>query len=206
MFGHEDWDFFLKLAAAGIRGEPARGKTLLYRKEFFTRSDLVEWTGTSYHREQAGRHPSLIADPSDTARPSPQSMRVKAHWAPAVSLIALSPFSVNQPAWRLVSAATGHQRFRDFELLVSLDAELDEVAGVTIRPLARRLDGSPAEQLERAFELARGRHVVLTYGALPDLLADPGVSNVSCGFSSDRARVFSAWRTVKHQTPPVCHL
>ena len=107
VFGHEDWDFFLKLAAAGIRGEPARGKTLLYRKEFFTRSDLVEWTGTSYHREQAARHPGLIADPSDASRPSPQSMRLKAHWAPAVSLIALSPFSVNQPAWRLVSAAQG---------------------------------------------------------------------------------------------------
>jgi glycosyltransferase involved in cell wall biosynthesis len=174
VFGHEDWDFFLKLAAAGVVGEPARGKTLLYRKEGFTRSDLVEWTGTTYHTEQAERHPTLMPKTAGTARPSPQSMRVKAHWAPTVSFVALAPLAVAEPAWRAVWERVARQRCRDFELLVALDSELEEVGGVTIRPLPGRLASSPAEQLERALELARARHVVLTYAALPDLLADPG--------------------------------
>ena len=54
--GHEDWDFVLSLAEQGIRGEPARTKTLLHRKRGFSRSDLVEAT-VPFGEVLAARHP-----------------------------------------------------------------------------------------------------------------------------------------------------
>jgi glycosyltransferase involved in cell wall biosynthesis len=173
VFGHEDWDFFLRLASFGIQGEPARTKTLLYRKEGFTRSDLVEWTGSTYHAEQVERHPDLMPSDRPYVAPSRKSVRLKAQWAPAVSIVALSPFELTEEAWRAASAGLAAQRLRDFELLVALDGEPPD-AGLPIRRLPSRLAPEPAEQLAYALELARGRHLLLTNGGLPDLLADGG--------------------------------
>jgi glycosyltransferase involved in cell wall biosynthesis len=173
VFGHEDWDFFLQLATLGVRGEPARGKTLLYRKEGFTRSDLVEWTGSPFHAGLADRYPTLFPTRFDNERAARAGVGVKARWAPALSLIAIAPFKVASPAWEATRAGIRVQQFCDFELLLPLDCDPDEEEnGPAIRRLSTRL--GPAELLAHALEVSRGRHVMLTTRALPDLLCDPG--------------------------------
>jgi glycosyltransferase involved in cell wall biosynthesis len=175
VFGHEDWDFFLQLAAQGIHGEPARTKTLLYRKEGFTRSDLVEWTGAPFHVELARRHPTLFPTDTPDGRLSDPITRVKAQWAPALSLIAIAPLEVRSPAWETVRSRLRSQQCRDFEVLVSLDRDPhDDGNGPPIRRLPNRLDERQAEALTHALQMSRGRHLLITTGALPDLLCDPG--------------------------------
>ena len=175
VFGHEDWDFFLQLAERGIHGEPARGKTLLFRKEGFTRSDLVEWTGSPFHRELAGRHPTMFSTDVPDGRAFGASVRLKAQWGPAVSLIAIDPLEVLGVAWATVQARLGAQQFHDFELLVPLDRDPQyDRSGPPIRRLPIRLGDSPAESLVHALEMSRGRHAIVTTSALPDLLCDPG--------------------------------
>ncbi len=175
VFGHEDWDFYLQLVEHGIQGEPARGKTLLYRKEGFTRSDLVEWTGSPFHLELAERHSSLFSadDLNDDA--FERRMNLKARWAPALSLIAIAPLELGGVAWEAVSAGLSAQHFTDFELLVPLDRDLyHNGTGPPIRRLPTRLGDCPAEILAHALEVSRGRHVMVTTSALPDVLCDPG--------------------------------
>ena len=173
VFGHEDWDFFLQLATRGVVGEPARGKTLLYRKEGFTRSDLVEWTRAPFHAELADRHPALFPTRFSNERASPVGVGVKARWAPALSLIAITPFTVAGPAWETARERIRAQQFCDFELLVAIDRDVDDDGnGPAICRLPGRL--GPADLLAHALEVSRGRHVMLTARALPDLLCDPG--------------------------------
>lgn len=175
VFGHEDWDFFLQLAEHGIQGEPARGKTLLYRKEGFTRSDLVEWTGSPFHLQLAARHPALFSIDAPGDGETDPVLRVKAPSAPAVSLIAIGPLETSGVAWETAYAGMQAQKFRDFELLAPLDCDLHyDGGGPPIRSLPTRLSDSPAECLAHALELSRGRHVIVTTAALPDLLGDPG--------------------------------
>ncbi|MHB2000814.1 MAG: glycosyltransferase [Solirubrobacteraceae bacterium] len=175
VFGHEDWDFYLQLATRGVHGEPARGKTLLYRKEGFTRSDLVEWTGPPFQAGLAARHPALFPTRARDEPASRTGLGLKARWAPALSLISIAPFDVAGPAWELTQAALREQRFGDFELLVTLDRDLDiDESEPPIRNLPARLAARPADALAHAVELSRGRHLLLTGRALPDLLCDPG--------------------------------
>jgi glycosyltransferase involved in cell wall biosynthesis len=173
VFGHEDWDFFLQLALRGVHGEPARGKTLLYRKEGFTRSDLVEWTGSPMDARLADRYPAFFPTRFPNERASRVGVALKARWAPALSLIAIAPLEVASPAWEAARAGLLAQQFCDFEVLVPLDRDLDEgESGPAIRRLPTQL--GPAELLAHALEVSRGRHVMLTSRALPDLLCDPG--------------------------------
>jgi glycosyltransferase involved in cell wall biosynthesis len=175
VFGHEDWDFFLTLAEHGIHGEPARGKTMLYRKEGFTRSDLVEWTGSPFRLEATARHPRLFStDTADQPKSAP-STSLKAQWAPSLSLIALAPLGAADMAWETALARLEEQVFTDFELLVPLDREMTyRTQGPPVRVLPARLTARPAELLAHALEVGRGRNVLITGHALPDLLCDPG--------------------------------
>jgi glycosyltransferase involved in cell wall biosynthesis len=175
VFGHEDWDFFLQLAGRGIHGEPARSKTLLYRKEGFTRSDLVEWTGSTFHGNLAARHPGLFPKYQADERASGWNVGLKARWAPALSLIAIAPLDVGAPAWEAVQARLATQQFRDFELLVVLNRDVaDKQDGPVVRRLPKELGDDPAACLAHALEMSRARHILLTTRALPDLLSDPG--------------------------------
>jgi glycosyltransferase involved in cell wall biosynthesis len=171
VFGHEDWDFFLQLAGRGIQGEPARTKTLLYRKEGFTRSDLVEWTGAPFHDAPTTRHSTAASD----GRLRDPITPLKARWAPALSLIAISPLETFSPAWEIIRSRLRSQRCRDFEVLVTVDRDpQNDGLGPPIRRLPTRLGARPAEALTHALEMSRGRHVMITTGALPDVLCDPG--------------------------------
>jgi glycosyltransferase involved in cell wall biosynthesis len=173
VLGHEDWDFFLQLAARGVSGEPARGKTLLYRKEGFTRSDLVEWTRAPFHVNLADRHPGLFPTRVSNEPASPVGVGMKARYAPALSLITIAPFAVGSPGWEAARDRLGAQQYRDFELLVAIDRDVDDNGG---GPPIRRLPVGlgRAELLAHALEVSRGRHLMLTARALPDLLCDPG--------------------------------
>lgn len=175
VFGHEDWDFFLQLAEHGIHGEPARGKTMLYRKEGFTRSDLVEWTGSPFHFEAASRHPRLFAGVlADGLEPAPRTI-IKSRWAPALSLITLTPFEASDMAWEAARAGLSEQMLEDLELLAPVAREpAQEQSGPAIRALPVRLAVRPAELLAHALEVSRGRNLIVTARALPDLLGDRG--------------------------------
>jgi glycosyltransferase involved in cell wall biosynthesis len=173
VFGHEDWDFFLQMAIRGVHGEPARGKTLLYRKEGFTRSDLVEWTGSASDVALADRYPTFFPSRLTNERASRVGVGVKARWAPALSVIAVTPFEVDSPAWEVARARMRTQQFSDFELIVALDRDVDDdESGPPIRRLPTGL--GLAESLAHGLEISRGRHVMLTRRALPDVLRDAG--------------------------------
>jgi glycosyltransferase involved in cell wall biosynthesis len=76
--GHEDWEFVLRLAARGVRGEAAHGPTVLYRKWGFNRSDLVDHAGE--------RFDELLAEISPFRG---REAEVKALESPALSIIVL---------------------------------------------------------------------------------------------------------------------
>jgi glycosyltransferase involved in cell wall biosynthesis len=205
VFGHEDWDFFLALAEHGIHGEPARGKTMLYRKEGYTRSDLVEWTGSPFRLEATARHPRLFStDTADRPRSAP-STSLKAQWAPALSLIVIAPLQASGMAWETALARLEGQVFVDFEVLVTLDREMaDRPRGPSVRVLPARLARRPAELLTHALEVSRGRNVLVTSRALPDLLCDPGsIERIVRLLERRRRKTAFCFADVRNeQTPP----
>ena len=79
VFGHEDWDLLLQLAELGVYGQPAVGPTFLYRRRGFSRLNAVEYGPDSFQEAIKRRHPALYG-----ARD-----RIKARWAPAVSVLLL---------------------------------------------------------------------------------------------------------------------
>ena len=81
VFGHEDWDIVLQLAERGVSGEVAHGPTFKYRRRGFSRVNAVEYGPESFHDEIERRHPALFA-PAARAR-------IKARWAPALSVVLL---------------------------------------------------------------------------------------------------------------------
>ena len=58
-----------QLADRGVRGEPAHGKTLLYRKHGFTRSDSVEYAAECFHLGIAARQALQRIDRQLTVHP-----------------------------------------------------------------------------------------------------------------------------------------
>ncbi len=166
VWGHEDWDFALSLAERGIYGEPARTKTLLYRKRGFTRNELVE-TSVAFGDVVAARHPKLYDS----------RVQIKALWNPAVTLIALDPTpgEREEPPIELVSAATA-QSCPDFELIIRTSHEFRETElGRRLRRVPSALARSRAQSLAQGLEIARGRYVLAAYGSPAELLVDPAL-------------------------------
>jgi glycosyltransferase involved in cell wall biosynthesis len=143
VLGHEDWDFVLTLAEHGIYGEPARTKTLLCRRQGFTRNDLVE-ANIPFSEDVAARHPALYS----------RRAALKAQWNPALTVIALDA-APGRGDERLAAARAG-QTCGDFELLAP-----------------REPADSRAVALARGIRVARGRYVLAAYGSPAELLADP---------------------------------
>ena len=138
VLAHEDWDFVLTLAEHGIYGEPADTKTLLCRRHGFSRNDLIE-ANTPSGDVVARRHPELYG----------RRTEIKAHWNPALSMIALDAEA---------GESFARQTCIDFELLHPWNAEP--------RP------GSRGAALASALRHARGRYVLACYGPPSELLAD----------------------------------
>lgn len=108
VLGHEDWEFVLRLAAHGIRGERAKAPTLLYRKWGFNRSDAVDHAHTPFDEELKEISPF-----------AGHEEEVKAAESPALSIAFLRPLS--DPGG--VAAKLAAQSSIDAELLAAAEGE-----------------------------------------------------------------------------------
>lgn len=155
--GHEDWEFALRMAAHGVRGEPAHGPTVRYRKWGFNRSDTVDHDSEDF----AG---GFLAEQKLF---DGREREIKAREMPALSIVALESADESESADLL--AALARQTCIDCELVA-------DVAGAAAPggPALRRFPaGDPAETLQRGIGAARGSFIVLTAGTGADLLRHP---------------------------------
>jgi glycosyltransferase involved in cell wall biosynthesis len=167
--GHEDWDLVLSLAEHGIYGEAANGRSLLYRKHGFTRSDLVNDAGQPFRDIVADRHPQLFD--------SHARVRIKGEWNPALSVIAVDPLEelVDNALSALIGDAVV-QSCADFEVVLRTGHELGPtLLGPRLRRIPAALARSRGEALRQGLETSRGRWVLAVYGAVSEVLADPGL-------------------------------
>jgi Glycosyl transferase family 2 len=104
VLGHEDWEFVLRLAAHGIRGEAAKAPTLLYRKWGFNRSDTVDHAHTPFDEELKEISPF-----------AGHEEEVKAAESPALSIACLRPL-IDPEA---VASKLAAQSSLDVELLAA---------------------------------------------------------------------------------------
>jgi glycosyltransferase involved in cell wall biosynthesis len=159
--GHEDWDFVLRLAAHGIRGEAAHGPTIRYRKWGFNRSDIVDHA------------PDHFLD-DVLAKTSPfkgREAQVKAQESPALSIVALSSIDLGSDPGRDLAARLTEQRCIDLELVAGFEGAWP---GAEVGPSVRRYDGDePGDGLRQSLQSARGAFAAVTAGTGASLLADP---------------------------------
>ncbi|MEX0972413.1 MAG: glycosyltransferase [Solirubrobacterales bacterium] len=162
--GHEDWEFVLRLAARGVRGEAATGPTVRYRKWGFNRSDSVEHAPEEFEE--------LLAEISPFKG---REAELKSLERPALSILPLEQIDPASEAGREIAARLAAQQCIDAELIAGYAGEWPAAAAV---PPARRNPAGPAagplEALRGGLSLARGRFVAVTAGAAGDLLANPG--------------------------------
>jgi glycosyltransferase involved in cell wall biosynthesis len=155
--GHEDWEFALRLATFGVRGEPAHGPTVRYRKWGFNRSDSVDHVGDDFAEGFLAEQKLFEG----------REAEIKAGEMPALSIVALSPAGESESADLL--AALARQSCVDCELVA-------DVVGTSARggPALRRFPaGEPVETLLRGLAAARGSFVALTAGTGADLVRHP---------------------------------
>lgn len=160
--GHEDWEFVLRLAARGVRGEAARMPTVRYRKWGFNRSDLVE------HGSE--RFDELLAEISPFRG---LEKEVKEIESPALSIFPFAEPEQDAANIRAVGDRLAAQTCTDIELLARFDA--GSLKDDDLRRI-RRLSRKPvAEAAQEALALARGAFVAITSGRAADLIADPSL-------------------------------
>lgn len=104
--GHEDWEFVLRLASRGVRGEAARGPTVLYRKWGFNRSDIVD--------HAPDRFDEILAEISPFKGIEAE---IKAQESPALSIVALSRPDDDTAEAHTLAAELAAQTCSDFELI-----------------------------------------------------------------------------------------
>ena len=149
--GHEDWEFVLRLAAHGVRGEAAHAPTLRYRKWGFNRSDAVDHAHTPFDEEL--REISPFAGREE---------EVKAAEAPALTIVLLREPAGGRGSREALARRLREQSCIDVELIVPFP-EADEERPPTYGPRLRRLpvvDGDPAEVLRGARQAMRGRYLL----------------------------------------------
>ncbi|MFT3864550.1 MAG: glycosyltransferase [Solirubrobacterales bacterium] len=165
VLGHEDWEFALRLAAHGVRGELARVPTLRYRKLGFNRSDTVDYGGVRFAQILAAT--SLFRG---------HELEVKSAESPALSIACVAPL-VAGPERAAIAARLAAQTSIDVELIAPLAGEWPAAASV---PLLRPLDptAEPVEALRLARETMRGNTFVLSADPRLELLADPAFAEL----------------------------
>jgi glycosyltransferase involved in cell wall biosynthesis len=147
LLGHEDWEFILRLAAHGVRGESARFPTLGYRKWGFNRSDSVEHAETPFEHVMAAFSPF-----------AGEEERVKAEESPALSIVSLRPIESDRDARRMLATRLEGQSCSDFELIMPFDHEWPQLPPV---PQVLRL---PTGMVERPFDALRHARTVMRGG------------------------------------------
>ena len=177
VFGHEDWDFALTLAARGVRGEPARQPTLLYRKHGFTRSDAVEYARDSFHEGIPKRHTDLfgVGDPAARyGRYWAPAVDIKARWAPALSIVLSAPIDWAGEQGGALLEGLERQTCRDFEVVLECPTLPAPVPRTPLRRIPPDLCASAAARLREGLQIARGRYLMVVGGGLADMVQEPG--------------------------------
>ncbi len=140
--GHEDWDLILQLAERGIRGVHAVAPTFLYRRQGFSRVNAVDYGPHTFHDAIKRRHPALYLN----------SDRIKADWAPALSLVLLDD---GERSWKPQDLSSLEpQTCADFEVLAATDL------GGRARLVAGESENR-GRWVQSALRTARGRWVCL---------------------------------------------
>lgn len=164
VLGHEDWEFVLRLAAHGIRGEAANVPTLRYRKWGFNRSDAVEHAPTPFDEVLAEFSPFVGREE-----------QIKSEEAPSVSIACLRPIPDDGAARQALGARLARQSCSDVELIAVGDGEWP---GLPQAPQLRRLPSGaaddPLQALQRARREMRGSLMVVSDDPELEFLADPG--------------------------------
>jgi glycosyltransferase involved in cell wall biosynthesis len=161
--GHEDWEFALRLAARGVRGEAARGPTMHYRKWGFNRSDMVD------HSPEVFK--GVLAEISPFKG---QEAEIKAKESPALSIVPLQPIDLGNEDGRRMAPLLEAQRCIDAELVARFDAAWPGSREVpVVHHLPTALAGDAFEALHQGLETARGAFVAVTIGDGGPLLGDP---------------------------------
>jgi glycosyltransferase involved in cell wall biosynthesis/GT2 family glycosyltransferase len=161
--GHEDWEFALRLASRGVRGEAAWGPTMHYRKWGFNRSDMVDHSPEIFK--------GVLAEISPFKG---QEAEIKAKESPALSIVPLRPIDLDSEVGRRVAALLEAQQCIDVELIARFDGSWPSARGVpVVRHLPTALAATEFEALHQGLETARGSFVALTAGDSGALLADP---------------------------------
>jgi glycosyltransferase involved in cell wall biosynthesis len=177
VFGHEDWDFALTLAARGVRGQPARQPTLRYRKHGFTRSDAVEYARNSFRQGIPERHPDLFGSGDPAARHgrywSP-AVDIKAHWAPALSIVLSAPVDLAEKHGRRLIEGLEHQTCRDFEVVLECPMLPVQAPQTPLRRIPPGLCASTGARLRDGLKMARGRYLLVASVELASILQERG--------------------------------
>jgi glycosyltransferase involved in cell wall biosynthesis len=177
VFGHEDWDFALTLAAHGVIGEPARDRTLLYRKHGFTRSDMVEYSNAPFVEEIVGRHRGLFGEGDANARYgrywSP-AVDIKARWAPGLSMLITTPLDLGEDCGRALLAGLNRQTCRDLEVIVESPLSVETGSPIPLRGLPPGLCESAVARLQEGLRMARGRYVLGVGADIVEMLREAG--------------------------------
>jgi hypothetical protein len=101
--GHEDWEFFLRIGAAGIEGVDFHGPALEWRRWGYSRSDGINERTMSYTDELRALHPEVF----EPAR----LIGLKQRWSPALSVVVAQPPSTVAAQtcgdYEVVDAGTG---------------------------------------------------------------------------------------------------
>ncbi len=164
VLGHEDWEFALRLAAHGVRGERAHAPTLLYRKAGFNRSDAVDHAADPFERELEKLAPF-----------AGRERWVKAREAPSLSLICLNPIAADPEARRQIAEWLGRQSSADVELIAPFEGEWPDLPDIPqVRCLPARPDEDPVAILRHARGLMRGAFLCVSEDPELRFLADPG--------------------------------
>ncbi|MDQ6605752.1 MAG: glycosyltransferase [Actinomycetota bacterium] len=185
--GHEDWDLALALGARGVIGEPSLRTVMRYRKHGFTRSDKVEYLRLPFREEIQSRHPELFGSARDIGafgRYVGAGLRVKARWSPALTVIASEPVDFQTDHGAVLLRSLERQTCGDIELVAECrQAPLSDAA--VVRRIPPGLAENPAQRVQEAIEVSRGRFMLITR-APQELLADPAiVEKLMRGFVSN---------------------
>ena len=158
VFGHEDWDLVLQMAERGIEGEAAESGTFMYRKRGFSRVNAVAYGPRSFHKRISRRHPLLYG---------PRRDRIKAEWAPALSLVLVDGCDdVTIDTADDLARYLRKQTCDDFET-ICVGLTMSDTTGLCVRQIA----GEGLGSLRAAIEGARGRFVVLADGRAVETLS-----------------------------------
>ncbi len=178
VLGHEDWDFALTLAAQGVRGEPAREPTLLYRKEGFTRSDAVEYARDAFHKGVAARHPELFGvDHPDVrhGRYWAPAVDIKARWAPALSIVLVAPIDVATEQGSELLNGLERQTCRDFEVVLECSALPALAPRTQLRRIPPGLCAGIGTRLQEGLGIARGRYRLVVGEEFTTMVQESGL-------------------------------